>query len=69
MRSNILLYQSYLLRLWRESIDGEWRASLQNIATGKCVNFSSMAQLCAYLEDCAEQPQNLWEEISTSNGR
>jgi hypothetical protein len=68
MRSNILMYQSYLLRLWRESNDGDWRASLQNIATGKCVNFSSMAALCAHLEDCANEPQRAWEEITTSDG-
>jgi hypothetical protein len=44
-------YQSYLLRLWRES-DGEvpvWRASLKSSHTGKKVGFGSLEELFEFL--------------------
>jgi hypothetical protein len=62
MRSNLWLYQSYLLRLWRETIDGEWRASLQNISTGQCQYFSSLPQLCSFLEECSQEPLRAWTD-------
>lgn len=48
-------YQSYLLRLWRES-DGEvpvWRASLKSSHTGEKVGFGSLEELCQYLRQKA----------------
>jgi len=44
-------YQSYLLRLWRES-DGErpvWRASLRSTHTGERVGFGSLEEMCEFL--------------------
>jgi len=58
MRANRRLYQSYLLRMWRESVNGEWRASLQNVATSECQNFADLEALFAYLRDEAEQKVN-----------
>jgi hypothetical protein len=43
------LYQSYLLRIWKDNIDGEWRASLQNVATDECQNFATLNDLYEYL--------------------
>ena len=45
------VYQSYLLRMWRESVDGEWHASLQDVATSECRNFPNLASLFAFLSD------------------
>jgi hypothetical protein len=58
MRANSRLYQSYLLRMWRESLDGEWRASLQSVATSECRNFPDLEALFAYLRAETEQKAN-----------
>ncbi len=42
-------YQSYLLRLWRDTETGPWRASLQNIANREQVFFSTLEELFGYL--------------------
>jgi hypothetical protein len=44
--------------MWRESVNGEWRASLQNVATSECQNFADLEALLAYLRDEAEQKAN-----------
>ena len=46
-------YQSYLLRLWVEDVDGKqvWRISLENPFTGERRGFASRRDLCAYLEE------------------
>ena len=43
-------YQAYLLRLWREDETSPWRASLQEARAGQLLNFASVAQLIAYIE-------------------
>ena len=42
-------YHSYLLRLWRESARGAWRASLQSTTTEQVVHFADVAALVAFL--------------------
>ena len=44
-------YQSYLLRLWRESDEKKpvWRASLKSSRTGEKVGFGSLDELCEFL--------------------
>jgi len=49
MRANNPVYQSYLLRMWRESEDGEWHASLQDVATSECRHFADLASLFTFL--------------------
>jgi hypothetical protein len=49
MKIDERLYQSYMLRLWRESMDGDWRASLENITTGAKKNFSDLADMFVFL--------------------
>ena len=49
-------YQSYLLRLWRVKDDGDsWRASLQDVRSGKLLGFSDLEELFAYLGELLEQ--------------
>lgn len=43
-------YRSYLLRLWRETADLPWRATLEDPRTGEQYGFASLARLFAYLE-------------------
>jgi hypothetical protein len=44
-------YQSYLLRLWRESDEERpvWRASLKSSRTGEKVGFGSLDELFEFL--------------------
>jgi hypothetical protein len=42
-------YHSFLLRLWRESEQGGWRASLENVTTGERQGFPDLASLFAFL--------------------
>ncbi len=42
-------YRSYLLRLWCESPDRRWRASLEDPRTAKRIGFASLEQLFAFL--------------------
>lgn len=50
-------YHAYLLRLWRESPTGQWRAWLQDAATGERHGFAGLATLlrflCAQTGECA----------------
>lgn len=52
-------YKSYLLRMWRESLEGEWRASLQDVVTCENHNFPNMAALMDYLAVENQKYENL----------
>jgi hypothetical protein len=43
-------YHSYLLRLWRESEHGAWRASLESVTTGERHGFGNLPSLLAFLQ-------------------
>jgi len=43
-------YKAYLLRLWRESQEGPWRATLESPGSGERAGFATLADLVAYLE-------------------
>ena len=45
-------YQSYLLRMWltQEEDGAQWRASLEEVQSGKLRGFSKMADLFDYLK-------------------
>ena len=45
-------YQSFLLRLWRDDVNGlqVWRISLEDPFSGERRGFASLEDLCAYLE-------------------
>lgn len=46
---DVLLYQSYLLRLWRDNPQSPWRASLQSSATEELRHFATVDELWAFL--------------------
>jgi hypothetical protein len=43
-------YQAYLLRLWRESPQAPWRASLQSVNSGERCGFPDLQSMFAYLQ-------------------
>ena len=50
------LYHSFLLRMWRESLDSPWRATLRCTRTTQEYTFAPMPELLAFLDDVAEPP-------------
>ena len=57
------MYLSFLLRLWRESEHGAWRASLENVLTGERRGFPNLASLLAFLEaECQRMATQRWED-------
>ena len=42
-------YRSFLLRMWRDSADGEWRSSLQDTITSKTYFFAGLDALATFL--------------------
>ena len=55
-----LVYQSFLLRLWRVQQNGEntWRASLENTSTGQKQYFSRLEALCEFLHTFGSAVEN-----------
>lgn len=49
MKLDTRIYQAYLLRLWRDHADGEWRASLQNTKSCQLYYFSDLEALFDFL--------------------
>jgi len=47
-------YQSYLLRLWRDSETGPWRISLQSTRDGRQHFFSDLEEAWAFLRQRME---------------
>ncbi len=61
MRVNSEVYQSYLLRLWRDKRDGEWRASLSDVGTGELRHFATILALFIFL--CSKLGMPVLKEI------
>jgi hypothetical protein len=43
-------YLSYLLRVWKDSADGEWHATLQDVFSGDCYHFATLLELYVNLQ-------------------
>lgn len=59
MHSQNQNYSSYLLRIWRDTSEREWRATLQDVFSGDSYHFATLFELYA----------NLQEITSGNNGR
>ena len=58
------MYLSFLLRLWRESEHGAWRASLEDVITGERHSFPNLASLFAFLEaECRRMATQRREDL------
>jgi len=44
-------YQAFLIRLWQDSHQADWRASAQSVQSGETIRFASLAALFAFLQD------------------
>ncbi len=44
-------YQSYLVRLWRSSVDAPWRATARHVLTGEEWHFEDMERLFLFLHE------------------
>ncbi len=42
-------YQSYLLRIWQETPQADWRIALVNTETGEEIGFGSLSKLMLFL--------------------
>jgi hypothetical protein len=49
-------YKAYLVRLWRDTPDTEWRASAQSVRTGNIVRFANVEALCVFLHVRSQGP-------------
>lgn len=49
-------YASFLLRLWWEEGQQQWRASVEDARTGERRAFASVARLMAFLQQQTELP-------------
>lgn len=52
-----LTYSAYLVRIWRDSIDSDWRASAQSVQSGVVTPFGSLQALFDYLETAAQKAE------------
>ena len=44
-------YLSYLLRIWNDSADGEWHATLQDVFSDDCYHFATLLELYVNLQE------------------
>ena len=51
-------YQAYLLRLWRETADLPYRATLEDPHTGERHGFANVSQLIVFLQQIDETAPN-----------
>jgi hypothetical protein len=58
-------HRAYLLRLWRNSADTPWRASLQSVSTGERHMFADLVSLMAFLLDHARMTADEGEDRET----
>ena len=57
-------YQSFLLRLWKETPELPWRFQVRCVSTGKEHRFSELEQVLAFLQEAAAGERGLeadWE--------
>ncbi len=69
MREQNCNYLSYLLRIWQDSSDGEWHATLQDVFGDDCYHFASLTELYRNLEALTSARRvHFQEETSESFG-
>ena len=58
MHEQNINYFSYLLRIWKDSVDGEWHASLQDVISGECHHYPTLYELYVNLWELTSQEGN-----------
>ena len=49
------VYQAYLVRMWRDSQQGDWRASAQSVEDGEINRFGTVQALLNFLNSQANE--------------
>lgn len=49
MKEKSGFYKSFLVRMWREGHEGEWRASIKDVGTSESYNFPNVTALMQFL--------------------
>ena len=49
-------YNAYMVRLWQDTLNDGWRASVQSVQSGEVVRFGSLKALLAFLEATTHEP-------------
>ena len=65
---NESICQSYLLRIWRDGEDGEWRAMLLTIPNQERHQFTSIESLFNFLEYRVDHPMPKAPVIMSASG-
>jgi hypothetical protein len=60
-RGPFVYYQSYLLRLWKETPDSSCRISLQDVGTNEQIGLADLDHLRAFLEAQIDEASSLPE--------
>ncbi len=51
-------YRAFLVRLWRDTLQGPWRASAQSVQSGEVVYFAHLQALFVFLEASTLSPED-----------
>lgn len=55
MRESDCNYLSYLLRIWQDSTNGEWHATLQDVFQDESFHFATLKELYVNLEEMTSE--------------
>ena len=48
-------YLSYLLRVWKDSADGEWHATIQDVLSGETNHYATLYELYVNLRELTSE--------------
>ena len=54
-----LLYEAYMVRIWRDSPHSSWRASAQLVTNGETINFGNLPALFEFMMLRSERPASI----------
>jgi len=50
MHPRLSHYRAFMLRMWQDNPDQDWRYWLEDVSTGQRCAFANVGDLCAYLQ-------------------
>jgi hypothetical protein len=58
-------YHAFLLRVWRESVNGPWRASLQASINSERIGFTDLTQMLTHLLELLDEQDAARSQTAT----
>jgi hypothetical protein len=55
---------SYLLRIWKDSDDGEWHATLQDVISGDCFHYATLYESYVNLKEFTREGAQIETKIT-----